>query len=441
MSQNLPCERTRSAVRSCPALLVSAPASGHGKTSVTAAIARAYVRRGLRVAMFKTGPDFLDPMITGLAADREACQLSVWMGSETEVRARLYAAAGEVDLILIEGVMGLYDGRPSSADLAVQLGLPVALVIDASAMGGTFGAVAYGLKHYRGDVNVFGAIANRIGREYHAKLVRESLPDDICWMGALPRSPSLALPERHLGLVSAAEIVDLNARLDELADVWERYGEDVTLPVVAFLPAELPTAGAMLAGVCIAIARDDAFCFLYPANLEVLQMAGARIVFFSPLAGDPLPECDACWLPGGYPELHLQTLSQQKSLHATLAAHVDAGKPLLAECGGLLFCLDTLADHQGRCAPMAGLLRGHARLQERLVALGLQAVALPEGELRGHTFHHAQADVEAPCFAMASNPNDAPTREAIYRVKRFTASFVHFYFPSNPQAAARLFLA
>jgi cobyrinic acid a,c-diamide synthase len=425
------------------------------------------------VAVFKTGPDFLDPLVTGRAAGAPAYQLDLWMGGEAEVRARLFAAAGAADLILVEGVMGLFDGEPSSADLAAKLGLPVLAVIDGSAMAQSFGAVAHGLAHYRDDVRLHGVAANRIGGDYHAQLLRGSLPAGIKWLGALPRDAALALPERHLGLVAAGEVDDLDTRLDALADAWSRHADTALPPATDFIaphrhpgetaphrhpseswdPVSLAGAGeshwapafagataAPLRGRRIAVARDAAFCFLYPANLDLLRAAGAELAFFSPLAGEALPDCDAAWLPGGYPELHLATLSHRTDLHAALRAHRDAGKPLLAECGGMLFLLDRLADGKGNEAAMAGLLSGRAAWQPRLVALGLQAVELPEGSLRGHTFHHVHADVEATPLATASNPNGAPSREAVYRDRRLTASFVHFYFPSNPEAAAWLFL-
>lgn len=428
------------ASRQCPAMLVSAPASGQGKTSVTAALARWHARQGRRVRVFKTGADFLDPMVTARAAGFAAYQLDLWMGGEADVRARLYAAAGDADLILVEGVMGLFDGEPSSADLAARFGLHVLAVIDASAMAQTFGAVALGLAEYLEDVRVHGVAANRIGGDYHARLLRDSLPDDMHWHGALPDDATLALPERHLGLVSANELDDLDARLDALADAWDRSTTGVQPPLARFTPASVPAVDpSHLRGVRIAIARDAAFCFLYPANLDLLREAGARLLFFSPLAGDALPDCDAAWLPGGYPELHLGTLSRRADLHAALRAHVEGGKPLLAECGGLLFALDELADAGGQRAAMAGLLRGRAALQERLVAIGLQQVDLPEGTLRGHTFHHARAEITAAPIATATNPNGAPSREAVYRERRLTASFVHFYLPSNPAAAVDLF--
>jgi cobyrinic acid a,c-diamide synthase len=427
------------ALRHCPALLVSAPASGQGKTSVTAALARWHRRQGRRVRVFKTGPDFLDPLLLARANEGDPVyQLDLWMTGEADVRARLYEAAGDADLILVEGVMGLFDGAPSSADLAQQLGLPVLAVIDGSAMAQTFGALALGLARYRDGVTMFGVAANRIGSPHHAALLRESLPDDLCWLGALPRDAAIALPERHLGLVVADELDDIDARLDALADAWAQHASTALPPPSAFAPAQKPRPATQLRGVRIAVARDAAFCFLYPANLDLLRDAGAELRFFSPLAGDALPECDAIWLPGGYPELHLRALSQREDLHAALHAHRDAGKPLLAECGGLLYALDSLAGRDGVAFPMAGLVRGSAAMQARFVALGMQEVALSEGALRGHTFHYGRADIDAVPIATAINPNGGPSAEAVYRDRRLTASFVHIYFPSNPDAAIAL---
>ncbi|MCF7222021.1 cobyrinate a,c-diamide synthase [Marilutibacter chinensis] len=423
----------------CPALLVSAPASGQGKTSVTAALARWHRRNGRRVRVFKTGPDFLDPMILERACGAPVQQLDLWMCGESDVRARLHAAALESDLILVEGVMGLFDGEPSSADLAIALGLPVLAVIDGSAMAQTFGALATGLARYREGLQLHGVAANRIGSAHHARLLRDSLPADIAWMGALPRRPGLALPERHLGLVAAGELADLDARLDALADAWGEHAATALPPALEFAAAEPPPVPRRLEGWRIAVARDAAFCFLYPANIALLRDAGAELRFFSPVAGDPLPECDAVWLPGGYPELHLDALGANTDLHASLRAHRDAGRPLLAECGGLLFALEELADRDGRRAPMAGLIAGAAAMQSRFVALGMQEVSLPEGTLRGHSFHYARAEIRADPIAIAANPNGGPTAEAVYRDRALTASFVHLYFASDPAAAARLF--
>ncbi len=425
----------------CPALLVSAPASGQGKTSVTAALARWHTRAGKRVRVFKTGPDFLDPMVLERASGAPVYQLDLWMCGEDDVRARLYEAAGEADLILVEGVMGLFDGGLSSADLAQKLGLPVLAVIDGSAMAQTFGAVATGLARYRAGLQVHGVAANRVGSAYHAQLLADSIPPDLHWLGALPRDASLALPERHLGLVSAGELSDIDARLDALADAWGAHASSQLPSPVAFSPVTTSKVSSCLNGLRIAIARDQAFCFIYPANLDVLRAAGAQLQFFSPIAGESLPECDAVWLPGGYPELHSPALSSNNTLRQALHAHVDAGKPLLAECGGMLYALDELTHRDGETFSMAGLLPGRAAMQARLGGLGMQSVTLPEGTLRGHTFHYAHAGIDVEPLAMAINPDKGPSSEGVYRRERLTASFMHAYFPSNPEAATALFLS
>jgi len=424
---------------SCPALLISAPASGQGKTSVTAALARWHVRQGRRVRVFKTGPDFLDPMVLERASGAPVYQLDLWMNGEDDVRARLHEAARNADLLLIEGVMGLFDGGLSSADLAQRFDLPVLAVIDGSAMAQTFGALALGLANYREGLRVHGVAANRVGSAYHAQLLAGSVPSHLHWLGALPRDASLALPERHLGLVAAGELGDIDARLDALADAWATHASAELPTPVAFPAASRASVPATLHGCRIAIARDAAFCFLYPANLDLLREAGAELRFFSPLAGEPLPECDAAWLPGGYPELHLPALAANDALRHALHDHVNARRPLLAECGGMLYALDSLAGTDGVAFPMAGLLRGHAAMQARLGGLGMQSIGLPEGELRGHTFHYALAQIGEAPLAMATNPDGGPSREGVYRRERFTASFMHLYFPSNPTAAVALF--
>lgn len=426
-------------MRHCPALLVTAPASGQGKTTVTAALARYHRNRGRRVRVFKTGPDFLDPMIHQRASGAPVYVADLWMTGEADIRRRLYTAAGEADLILVEGVMGLFDGHPSSADLAVRFGIPVMPAISGAAMAQTFAALAHGLATYRAEVPFAGVFANRVSGERHYALLTEGLPAGRPAFGYLPRSADTALPSRHLGLVQAAEIADLDRRLDAAAEqlVWKAPGLP---PAVAFAPEETPPPPRHLAGWRIAVARDAAFAFLYPANLDLLREMGAELHFFSPVQGDGLPQgTQAVYLPGGYPELHLEALAANERLKRDLAAHAAAGRPLLAECGGMLYLLERLEDTDGQGADLAGLLPGQARMQGRLAALGPQEVTLPEGVFRGHTFHHSAMHSPLEPIARARCPNDRDTAEAVYRKGAVTASYVHLYFPSDPQGTARLF--
>lgn len=422
----------------CPALLVAAPASGQGKTTVVAALARLHTRQDRQVRVFKCGPDFLDPQIHALASGHPCQTIDFRMAGKTDAGWRLARAAHEADLILVEGVMGLHDGEPSAAELARRLGLPVLLVLDAEAMAGSFGAIAWGLKHYRAGAPISCVLANRVGSDYHAQLCRDTLPADIAWYGHLPRDTAAALPERHLGLLPAAEIADLAGRLERMADLLAATDAAHLPPVVEFVAVPAPVLPPLLKGKTIAVARDAAFCFLYPANLECLEAMGATLHFFSPLTDAALPPCDVIWLPGGYPELHGPALASNRPMAAALAAHVAADKPLLAECGGMMACFETLYTLEGVAYPTFGLLPGTVRMQAKLVGLGMLSADLPEGCLTGHTFHYSTTETELEPLLQAVKTN-GHGGEAIYRRQRLTASYMHFYFPSNPEVAARLF--
>ena len=425
--------------RQCPAVLIAAPASGQGKTTVTAALARLHRNQGRRVRVFKCGPDFLDPMILARASGAPVYQLDMWMVGEADSRRLLWEAAQDADIILIEGVMGLFDGTPSSADLARHFGVPVLAVIDGTAMAQTFGALALGLACYQPDLPFAGVLANRVGTVRHAQLLEGSLTQGLRWYGALSRETGIELPSRHLGLVQASELNDLDVRLDAAAAALAQTCEVALPPAVTFAAPCAQHVAPLLDGVCIAVARDAAFAFVYDASLDVLRGMGAELVFFSPLHDARLPLCDSLYLPGGYPELHHQALAANASMLEDIRAHHAADKPLLAECGGMLYLLDALTDVEGARAQLLGLLPGEAVMQKRLAALALQAVELPEGVLRGHTYHHSLTSTELQPIARGVSPNGGRGAEAVYRQGRMTASYVHFYFPSNPAAVAALF--
>ena len=425
--------------RACRALLVSAIASNQGKTTVTAALARHFSKQGKRVRVFKTGPDFIDPMMLQQASGHVVHQLDLWMGGTEHCRGLLYDAAGEADLILVEGVMGLFDGNPSSADLAQTLGIPVLAVIDASAMAGTFAAVAHGLRSYRKELPFAGVIANRVGSVRHADMLLP--PDsDIRLFATLPSNTDYALPSRHLGLIQASEVEDIEARLDAAANALQwRHDE---LPLVEFTaPATAAPTSPLLQGIRVAVARDAAFSFLYQANLDCLKQLGAELVFFSPLHDAALPpDTHSVYLPGGYPELHLSTLQDNAAMRTSLHAHAQDNKPVYAECGGMLYLLDSLSSVQGERCTMLGLLPGDAHMQKKLSALALQSVDLPQGQVRGHSFHYSSAEIKLTPVARAHCPNNGPLSEGVYQHRRITAAYIHFYFPSNPAAIAPFFL-
>lgn len=424
--------------RRCPALLVAAPASGQGKTSVTAALARLHRTQGRKVRVFKCGPDFLDPMILARASGAPVYQLDLWMVGEEESRRLLWEAAGEADLILIEGVMGLFDGTPSSADLARRFNVPVLGIIEATGMAQTFGALAYGLAHYQADLPFAGVLANRGSSARQTELLKASLPSGMRWFGALPRNSGIELPSRHLGLIQADELSDLDARLDAAADAIAASA-DTSLPEPVLFQAPMKkSVEPLLADVRIGVARDAALSFLYQANLDLLRAMGAEIRHFSVLQDQQLPEVDSLYLPGGYPELHIQQLSGNTAMQSAIRAHHAAGKPILAECGGMLYLLERLADKTGEQGEMVGLLEGEATLQPRLTALALQSVAFDSGTLRGHTYHHSSLESPLTPTLCGICPNGKATAESVFQQGRLTASYIHFYMPSAPETAAAL---
>jgi cobyrinic acid a,c-diamide synthase len=487
----------------CPALFISAPASGQGKTTITAALARHHRRLGRRVRVFKTGPDFLDPMILERASGAPVLSLDLWMVGEAACRTLLAQAAAQADLILIEGVMGLYDGTPSSADLAAAFGVPVVAVISAKAMAQTFGAVAFGLAHYRDDVPVYGVFANRVGSPRHAQMLEEALPAGLKWMGSIASAAQIELPDRHLGLHQAAEIEDLDQRLDKAADAlastplaelppavyFARAPEPASLSAVApssattsspapesspastststststsasasasaAAAAAAPSSGStaqphsgsqseplprLLDGAHVAVARDAAFSFIYPANLALLETLGARISFFSPLADEPVPDtASALYLPGGYPELHAAMLARNARPAGSIRAHVAAGKPVFAECGGMLYLLESLTATDGTTTPMLGLLPGHVQMRTRFAALGMQQLDGPLGTMTGHTFHYSHVSTPLTPVLHATRPQSDVTGEAVYCSGPIVATYMHSYWPSNPAFTAALF--
>jgi len=432
---------------SCPAIFISAPASGQGKTTITAALARLHTKQGRRVIVFKTGPDFLDPTILEHASGNPVYQLDIWMGGESHCRELLFNAAQNADLILIEGVMGLFDGKPSSADLAILFNIPVLAVINASSMAQTFGALAHGLANYKQELLFAGVIANRVASANHADMIAESLPDGMRYFGALPRDDNIELPSRHLGLICADEVTDLEQRINLAANKLLETGLDLLPEDVIFeYQANTETNddskqcfNKSLSGFTISIAQDAAFRFIYRANIECLEHFGAKINYFSPINDSQLPESDSVYFPGGYPELHLKALSTNVSMIDSIKQHHGNNKPIVAECGGMLYLLDSLTDKSGNKADMAGILPGSAIMQQKLANLGMHSMQLPEGEIRGHTFHHSIMETNMQPITITNSTRKKGRGEAVYRHERLHATYLHMYFPSNPTACAKLF--
>jgi len=424
----------------CPALIITAPGSNHGKTTITAALARYHVNQGRKVRVFKSGPDFLDPMILESACGQPVYQLDLWMMGEVECKRLLYEAALEADLILIEGVMGLFDGEPCSADLAEMFSVPILAVIDATGTAQSLGAIAYGLANYRPGLKFAGILANNVASPRHTEMIVQGMPPGLHYFGGIPRDSRFVLPERHLGLVPAEEVLDLESRILAAATAIASTGLANLPEAVGFTSPELETPLRLLSDVRIGIARDTAFSFIYPANLDLLRAMGATLIFFSPLADAELPDVDSIYLPGGYPELHLQTLRDNLTMKSALQTHFEQGKPIYAECGGMLYLLEMIVDKAGLRGEMVGLLPGHALMQTRIKGLGYQSAPMPGGVLRSHTFHHSLIETPLTPIAFGERLHNTSAGEAIYQLDRLIASYLHCYFSSNLTAVAQLFL-
>ena len=391
------------------AIIVGAPRSGSGKTSVTIGLLRALKRRGIRAQGAKSGPDYIDPGFHKAATGRDGVNLDSWAMPSGLLSALAAEAADDADVVVIESAMGLFDGIPaeagrsgSAADLAGLFGLPVLLVLDASGQSQTAAAVAKGFASYDPAVRIAGVVLNRLGSERHRRLAGDAIEAlGIPVVGAVMRDPSLTLPERHLGLVQAGEHADIGAHIDRLADMVERSVDiDKVLGLMTSLNPKGGDFSAALppSGQRIALAEDAAFSFLYPHVARHWRKTGAEIVPFSPLADEaPDASCDVCWLPGGYPELHAGKLAAARKFCDGMRKFAET-KPVHGECGGYMVLGEGLVDGGGERHEMLGLL-GHATsFAKRKMNLGYRQARLVAGSalgpagarVRGHEFHYAQ---------------------------------------------------
>ncbi len=399
-------------------LIIAAPHSGAGKTTMTLALLAALMRRGVVVRAAKAGPDYIDPAFHGAVTGAASVNLDSWAMSGKLLDALAAQAADGADIFVIEGVMGLFDGaagtpgapgrRGATADLAARFGLPVVLVLDVSRQVQSAAALVRGFAAHDPAVRIAGVILNGVGSEWHRAVVAEAIAAlDVAVVGAVPHEATLALPERHLGLVQAGEHADLKTLIDRLAAMAERHLDlDAIMASAAPLAIAAATNGTAHApaapavpppGQRIALAQDQAFSFVYPHLIEAWRRAGAEILQFSPLADEPPPErADCCWLPGGYPELYSEKLAAARRFCEKLRCFAET-RPVHGECGGYMVLGQTLEDAAGRRHAMTGLL-GHATsFANRKLHLGYRTARLLcdsvlgcKGTLlRGHEFHYA----------------------------------------------------
>lgn len=439
--------------RVIPSLVIAGTNSGVGKTTVTVGLCGALRRLGLRVAVFKCGPDYLDPTWHFRAAGVRSQTLDGWMMGREAVLATFQSATRNADIALIEGVMGLFDGADSTsetgstAEIAKWLGAPVLLVVDASGMSRSIAAMAAGFANFDPALRVGGVICNRIGSRRHLDILREASLE-VPVFGGLPQTPENAFPERHLGLhaADAAPMSLFDSWADQVAE-WCDIDAIIALArSAANLTASSPTAPDVAHCCRIGIAMDEAFHFYYDENLRLLRQAGAELVEFSPINDTSLPDVDGLYLGGGYPELHAGALAANETLRAQIHAFCEAGKPVYAECGGLMYLCSGIQLLDGTHYPMTNWFAADAVMSGRLQSLGYVEAATtaasflgPAGQqFRGHQFRYsalAWASEPATLYTLKTRRN-ANTQNEGYQRGNVLGSYVHAHWASNPNIPA-----
>jgi cobyrinic acid a,c-diamide synthase len=429
---------------SVPGILVSAPASGMGKTTVMLGLLRALSEDGVDVLPYKCGPDYIDPAFHRAACGRASYNLDSW-AMDAALIDSIVAEASAGHMIVAEGAMGLFDGVASrgaaghgtAADIARRMGWPVVLVLDVSGQAQSCAATALGFSRLDPDVAVAGVILNRVASDRHERLARAGLEAaGIRVFGALPRCADLSLPERHLGLVQAEEHADLDQALARYARLLRdnvdiaAIREAAAAHRIADVSGRLPDPPAQR----IAIARDRAFSFAYPHLLEGWRRAGAEILPFSPLANDPPdPDADLVWLPGGYPELHAGTIANADRFLSALRGHAQS-RPVHGECGGYMVLGEALIDRDGMTHPMAGLLDLVTSHADRRLHLGYRRASLLSPiaglgagtVLRGHEFHYSTVTRQADAPLMhVTDADGAAVAETGSRRGQVSGTFFH----------------
>ena len=429
--------------------LLAAPRSGSGKTTMTCALLMALKRRGCAPCAFKSGPDYIDPMFHRAVLGVESRNLDLFFSAPETVRTLYARGAAGHGAAVCEGAMGFYDGlggvsdRASAWHLADTLGLPVLLVVEPKGQSLTLAAELKGLVNFRTPSHIAGILLNNCTARMHA-LLAPMLEEEtgLPVLGFLPKLPEAVIGSRHLGLYTAAEVENLQQKLALLADAVE---EHIDWPRLLALCEKEPPALPVRpetppARVRIAVAQDEAFCFIYAETLEAFRDAGAEVVFFSPLRDTALPEnIGGLYLPGGYPELHAKELSENTSLLREIKQKIESGLPTAAECGGFLYLGQSLTDAEGQSWPMAGVLPGEAKDAGRLVRFGYAALSADSDSLLFragesfpiHEFHHWDSTANGTALA-AKKPVGGAEWRCGFVNEHFYAGFPHLYWAGTP---------
>lgn len=445
------------------AFLIAGTGSGVGKTTAALALMAAFRHRGFTVQPFKCGPDFLDTGHHTALCGRASRNLDTWILDPACVQTIFRTACGDADVAIVEGMMGLFDGvsgcgeQGSSAEIAKLLGLPVVLVLDASKSARSIAAMVKGFETFDPGLRIAGVLLNGVAGENHYRILESAIRSSCAApvLGWLPKDPGIAIAERHLGLHGAAEQIDPSERLRTFATfaeahlVLDRFMQySCMLEDASF--EQQPGTGEPRQKIRVGVARDKAFSFYYEDNFDILRDFGAELVEFSPLSGDLPPDLDALYLGGGYPELHAQTLSENRKLLAAIKDFAASGKPVYAECGGMMLLAETLTTTAGQSFPMVGALPLSVQMTSKLVHFGYVDVEIMEDcllgakgtTMRGHSFHCSQATVTGTIRMAYHVRYSLSGREESegYGRDRVLASYIHLHFRSNP-SLAQAFLA
>ncbi len=445
-----------------PRVIIAAPASGHGKSTVATGLMAALAAAGRRVQGFKVGPDYIDPMYHTAATGRPSRNLDAWMLPPATVQHVFVRAAATADVSIIEGVMGFFDGAGadpldgSTAQMALLLSAPVILVVDCSHMSVSAAAVVHGFHTFMSKVNIAGVICNRVGGERHAAWLREAITQyGVPVLGCLPQLPDLAIPERHLGLLTVDERPQaVQTFLDKAREAMARYVDLAAVVALAEAAPPLPDNTGLPAAssdtvVQIGVARDEAFCFYYADNLDALRAVGAEVLWFSPLRDAALPSgISGLYFGGGYPELYAAALSANRPLLAAIREAHAQGMPIYAECGGLMYLTEALEDIEGKHLPMVGIVPGVCRMERRLT-MGYREVRLAgEGllgnagqHLRGHEFHYStwqRPEGAPPAYIIQPRHPAEQQRAEGFACGHLHASYIHLHFGQDAWLAAQM---
>lgn len=441
-----------------PRLVIAGTQSGAGKTTVTSGLIAALAARGLQVQGLKTGPDYFDPTCHRWASGRPGRNLDTWMMTPAQIRGGFLRATAGADIAVIEGVMGLYDGAGgtgevgSTAHLAKLLRAPVVLVLDARASARSAAAVALGFKMLDPEVPVAGVICNRVGSDRHAQMLRDAMDSiGLPMLGALPQDESLRVSEGRLGLTLPGGYGSMPQWIERAKAVIAEHVSLDRLLALAATAAELPAYGGTpgardpfasaqagrFRGLRVAVALDAAFWFYYEDTFDLMRHWGVELVLFSPLHDQQLPtDVDGLYMGGGYPERHASSLSANLSMRTSIRSGVEAGLPVLAECGGYLYLLEGLTGEDGWVYPMAGSIPGSAHLQQRLQGMGYRTAE--PGGVKGHVFHYTRAEGASgsPAWSLYRSGGDFE-REDGYRDGTILASYLHVHHATQPQVLAQ----